>query len=180
MHLYSSTDFGKCNSFFQISLVYFWEIKVRISHKGGMWVQYDSNGAEVLRTAARKARAMGHSYVGSAHILLALLGTPGMAGHLLRGAGLTESLLEPAAGILYGIGTPDLPLPQGLTVQARKILRTAAQEAKALGTKKVCPLHILLAVLRIRQTAAAELLSLGNVEADILFTRTISCLAGSR
>ena len=140
-------------------------------------MQYDSNGAEVLRTAARKARAMGHSYVGSAHILLALLGTPGMAGHLLRGAGLTESLLEPAAGILYGIGTPDLPLPQGLTVQARKILRTAAQEAKALGTKKVCPLHILLAVLRIRQTAAAELLSLGNVEADILFTRTISCLA---
>ncbi len=140
-------------------------------------MQYDSNGAEVLRTAARKARAMGHSYVGSAHILLALLGTPGMAGHLLRGAGLSERILEPVAGLLYGIGTPDLPLPQGLTAQARRILRTAAQEAKALGAKKVGPLHILLAVLRFRQSAAAELLVLGDVDPDILFTRTISYIA---
>jgi len=140
-------------------------------------VQYDESAAELLRTAARKARTMGHSYVGSAHILLALLVVPGMAGHLLRGAGLTESILEPATGVLYGIGTPDLPLPQGLTAQARKILRTAAQEAKALGVKKVSPLHILLAILRGRQSAAAELLVLGNVDADILFTRTISYLA---
>ena len=140
-------------------------------------MQLDENAAELLRIAARKARMMGHSYVGSAHILLALLGVPGAAGHLLRGAGLTESILEPVAGILYGIGSPDLPLPQGLTAQARKILRVAAREAKALGTKKVSPLHILLAVLRSRQGAASELLVLGNVDADILFTRTISYLA---
>ena len=140
-------------------------------------MQYDDNSAELLRAAARKARTMGHSYVGSAHILLALLQTPSMAGHLLRGAGLTEGLLEPAAGLLYGIGTPGLPLPQGLTAQARKILRVACQEAKALGARKVSPLHILLAVLRGRQTAAAELLTLGNVDGDILFTRTISYLA---
>ena len=177
MHLYSSTDFRKSNSFFQISLVYFWNLGSTISPKGGMWVQYDENAAVVLRSAAKKARAMGHSFVGSAHILLALMEAPGMAGHLLRGAGLRESLLEPAAGVLYGMGTPDLPLPQGLTGQARKILRTAAQEAKALDAKKVSPLHILLAVLRFRQGAAYELLTLGNVDGDILFTRTLSYMA---
>ena len=177
MHLYSSTDFRKSNSFFQISLVYFWKLSERISPKGGIWVQYDENAAQLLRAAARKARTMGHSYVGSAHILLALLQTPGMAGHLLRGAGLTEGLLEPAAGLLYGLGTPDLPLPQGLTAQAKRILLTAAREAKALNTKKVTPLHILLAVLRLRQTAAYELLALGNVDGDVLFTRTLSYMA---
>ena len=140
-------------------------------------MQYDDHAADLLRTAARKARAMGHSYVGSAHILLALAQTPGMTGQLLSGAGLTGSLLEPVAGLLYGIGTPDLPLPQGLTAQARRILRCAAQEAKSLGARKVGPLHILLAVLRSNQTAAAELLVLGNVDADILFTRTLSCIA---
>ena len=140
-------------------------------------MQYDQEAAELLRAAARKARTMGHSYVGSAHILLALAQTPGMAGHLLHGAGLTDSLLEPAAGLLYGIGTPDLPLPQGLTAQARRILRAAAREAKELGAKKVGPIHILLAVLRSRQTAASELLVLGNVDADILFTRTLSYIA---
>ena len=46
-----------------------------------------------------------------------------------------------------------------------------------MGARKVSPLHILLAVLRGHQTAAAELLTLGNVDADILFTRTISYLA---
>ena len=143
-------------------------------------MQYDQDAAQLLRTAAGKARAMGHSYVGSAHILLALLDAPGMAGQLLCGAGLTHSLLEPAAGILYGIGTSDLPLPQGLTAQAKGILRTAAQEAKALGDKKVRPLHILLAVLRSRQTAAAELLILGNVDPDILFTRTLCYLTETR
>ena len=177
MHLYSSTDFRKCNSFFQISLVYFWKLSERISPKGGMWVQYDENAAYLLRAAARKARAMGHSYVGSAHILLSLLQAPGMAGHLLRGAGLTEGLLEPAAGLLYGLGTPDLPLPQGLTAQAKRILLAAAREAKALNAKKVTPLHILLAVLRLRQTAAYELLTLGNVDGDVLFTRTLSYIA---
>ena len=140
-------------------------------------MQYDGSAADLLRTAARKARLMGHSYVGSAHILLALVQSPGLTGQLLHGAGLTESLLQPVAGLLYGIGTPNLPLPQGLTPQARKILRCAAREAKNLGAKKVCPLHILLAVLRFRQTAAAELLVLGNVDADILFTRALSCIA---
>ncbi len=174
MHLYSNMDFRKSNSFFQISPVYFSEPAERISKKGGMRVQYDNDATELLRMAAGKARAMGHSYVGSAHILLALQQAPGMAGHLLRGAGLTGSLLEPAVGLLYGIGTPDLPLPQGLTRQAQKLLRTAAQEARALGARRVSPLHILLAVLRSRQGAAAELLTLGNVDADTLFTRTIS------
>ena len=141
-----------------------------------MQVQYDEEATQLLRTAARKARAMGHSYVGSAHILLALCRSGGMARHLLYSAGLTEGLLGSVTQLLYGVGTPDLPLPQGLTAQARRILRNAAIEAKGLGARKVGSLHIFLAVLRSRQTAASELLALGNVDADILFTRAISCI----
>ena len=144
--------------------------------RGEMPVQYDEDATRLLKTAAQKARSMGHSYVGSAHILLALSQNTGMAQHLLYGAGLTDTLLDSVAQLLYGVGTPDLPLPQGLTAHARRILRSAALEAKGLGAKKVSPLHILLAVLRSRQTAAAELLVLGNVDVDILFTRTVSCI----
>ena len=157
MHLYSSTDFGKCNSFFQISLVYFWEIKVRISHKGGMWVQYDSNGAEVLRTAARKARAMGHSYVGTAHLLLALGEEPGLPAMLLTGSGLDVQTAQRMAEVLYGKGCAGLPLPQGFSAQMRRVLHRAGSEAKLLQDRLVRPVHLLLALLRQGKADAGDL-----------------------
>ena len=39
---------------------------------------------ELIRISGEKARCLGHSYVGSIHILLALLEQPGETGTLLR------------------------------------------------------------------------------------------------
>ena len=139
-------------------------------------MNYDQNALDLILDAADSARRMGHSYVGSAHILLALTRCPGMAGHLVRGSGLEENLIRSAMAVLYGVGTPDLPLPQGMTAQLRKILRTAGAEAKALGSKAVRPLHILLAVLRQERSSATELLRLGAVDGDLLFTKAAEYL----
>ena len=134
---------------------------------------YDDDALTLIRSAAGKARSMGHSYVGSAHLLLALTEAPGMAGLLLRGAGVESGLIQSMATVLYGTGTPDLPLPQGFTAQARKILRFAGNEARQLGSKAVGPQHILLSLLRRDRTAAGELLELSGADADILFSRTL-------
>ena len=139
-------------------------------------MNYDQNALDLILDAADSARRMGHSYVGSAHILLALTRCPGMAGHLVRGSGLEENLIRSAMAVLYGVGTPNLPLPQGMTAQLRKILRTAGAEAKELGSKEVRPLHILLALLRQERSSAAELLRLGAVDGDLLFTKTAEYL----
>ena len=66
----------------------------------------------MIQAAARKARDLGHSYVGSAHLLLALLREPGGMGLVLRQLGVDPELTEAMAQLLYGAGTPDLPLPQ--------------------------------------------------------------------
>jgi len=86
-------------------------------------LRYHVQTADLIQRSARKARELGHSYVGSAHILLALSREPGAAGQVLRQLGVDPDLTERMAQLLYGAGTPDLPLPQGLTRGAQRLLR---------------------------------------------------------
>ena len=85
-------------------------------------MHYEEEGRKLIREAGAKAREMGHSYVGSGHLLMALAAQPGTAGSLLRCAGAEPEILEEFAAILWGRGS-SLPLAQGLTGTARSILR---------------------------------------------------------
>ena len=115
--------------------------------EGGDAVQYDDDASRLILTAGRWARDLGHSYVGSEHLLLALTQEPGWTGHLLRNAGLDTELLQLFARGLRGSGRADLPLPQGLTRSAKGILHGAVAEARSLQSRTVGSLHILLALL---------------------------------
>ena len=134
-------------------------------------MRYENEMLDIIRTAGEKARFLGHSYVGSAHLLLALTQEKSTAGQILRGAGLSPGTMENMVLVLYGRGTSDLPLPQGLTPEARKILRGAAREAKYHNEKKINTAHLLLALLRREENAAGELLLLSGVDANDLFTQ---------
>ena len=111
-------------------------------------VHYHTMTAELIQAAARKARSLGHSYVGSAHLLLALSREPGGMGLVLRQLGVDPELTEAMVQLLYGAGTPDLPLPQGLTPEVRDLLRSAAREAKQQKCREIQPQHLLLAMAR--------------------------------
>ncbi len=137
---------------------------------------FGQNSQVVIRKAGQNARAMGHSYVGSVHLLLALTQEVSGVGLLLRGAGLETELLRSIAAVLYGTGTTALPLPQGLTRQAAKILRGAAKEARYWGRQEIQPMHILLSLLRADRCAAADLLRLGIIDTQELFTRVVDHL----
>ena len=133
-------------------------------------MRYDQRTIDVLLAAGNEARALGHSCVGSVHLLLALCRSASNAGNLLRNAGMEGDLAQAALQSLYGVGTPQLPLPQGWTRQAKHILYLAGQEARQLGSREVGQLHILLAILRAERSDAWSLLALGCVEMDALFT----------
>ena len=139
-------------------------------------MRYEAESRALILAAGRKARAMGHSYVGSAHLLLALAEEPGQVGVLLRGAGVDPVIAEDFASVLYGRGTADLPLPQGMTGTARAILRAAAREARYSRCSRVKPVHILLALTRRQRTGAAMLLTLSGVDTGGLFSRTVDHL----
>ncbi len=144
-------------------------------------MDYSPQMRSLLQGAAQTARNMGHSYVGSVHLLLMLSQTGDGAGRLLRDVGAEPVLLKNMATVLYGRGTPDLPLPQGFTPAARQILRDARQEARFFASRQVGTWQLLLALLRRESSAAATLLQLAGVEPQALFTQTVEHLhwAGS-
>ena len=122
------------------------------------------------------ARQLGHSYVGTVHLLMALCEAPGGTGQLLRGMGMEPSFTREMAMLLYGVGDASLPLPQGLSRSAARVLRQAAREAREHGCREVLPAHLLLAVAREDDCAAGELLKIHGISADALFTNTLEHL----
>ena len=138
-------------------------------------MRFDSHATEVLTACGNYARTMGHSYVGSVHILLALSGSGELAGHLLRSSGMQTEMLDRAVRLLHGSSCPS-PLPQGWTAQARQILRGAAWEAYSRKDKWITPVHILLAMLRGSRHDAAELMLLGGVDTQLLFSAAVDAM----
>lgn len=140
-------------------------------------MRYHLQTQELICLAGQKARSMGHSYVGSAHLLLALALQPGIPGQLLRCAGVDPVLTEEMTLLFFGAGTADLPLPQGLSHGARGILRSAVREARRQTCRDVEPVHVLLALARRGDCAAGELLELEGVRPEELFHRTVEYLS---
>ena len=137
---------------------------------------YTVQSEKILRGAWAQAVGMGHSYVGSEHLLLALSeqsGTP--AGRLLRWAGLEPGMLRRAILRRSGRGDGTARLPQGLTGEAMDVLSGARAEMRQLGRKRICPEHILLAISRREDSTAAGILRDSGVSTDCVFSEiTIS------
>ena len=138
-------------------------------------MRYSQEAADVIVAAAAQARNLGHSFVGSVHLLMALCARADEAGMLLRSAAVTEKFVHDAAAVLCGVGTKGLPLPQGFTPEARQILRTAGSEAALMESALVRPLHLLLALTRRHECTAAMVLRITGTDPDELFTMALEC-----
>ena len=138
-------------------------------------MRYSQEAADVIVAAAARARGLGHSFVGSIHLLMALCSASDEAGMLLRSAAVTEKFVHDAAAVLCGVGEKGLPLPQGFTPEARQILRTAGSEAALLQTGLVRPLHLLLALTRRHESTAVMVLRIAGADPDELFTMALEC-----
>lgn len=137
-------------------------------------MQYAADARNILLSAASEARRLGHSYIGSGHILLAMIRIPGAAGQILRFSGVESVLTESMVCVLYGRGTAQMPLHQSYSGQAKQILHRAGNEARMLKSKHVGGVHLLLATLRTEKTAAQDILLLSGVDKGWLFSQTVA------
>ncbi len=135
-------------------------------------MEFGAGSIRVIALSLEKSRNLGHSYVGTVHILLALCQDRTMAGELLRSSGGDPEFCLDAAAVLYGLGDGTLPTPQGFTPAARRLLRLSAREARQLGKKTVEPIHMLLGLLR-QDCQGTRLLDFCLVDREDLFSRTI-------
>ena len=139
-------------------------------------MRYTEESVRLIQSAAYYARELGHSYVGSQHLLMALMYEPGWPGQLLRISGLETDRAEKILRNLYGRGTPLLPLAQGFSHTAKLVLRDAGREAKQNGRREVIGIHLLLSLLRHPRSGAQEILRISGVDPDCVFTKTVDYL----
>ena len=137
---------------------------------------YSRQSQQLLRSSWEKARSLGHSYVGSVHLLMALSQEQSLSGQLLSGFGVREEMTHNIVWVLFGAGTPGLPLYQGFTRQAAAILRGAGQEAKLAKSAMVEPEHIFLSLLRRDHSAAGTVMRIYGIDPQEMFHRTVEHL----
>jgi ATP-dependent Clp protease ATP-binding subunit ClpC len=100
----------------------------------------------VIDRARDEARGLGADYVGTEHLLLALLADGGVAGSALAAVGVaTEAVRERAAAV-----RPPVPPVgrSGLTTRAERVLELAEELAEERGRRQPESRDVLVALVR--------------------------------
>lgn len=127
--------------------------------------------AELAIENARDAAGdLGHSFVGTEHLLLGIMMEKnGLGAKVLERSGLDIQTLRRAIAELDGCGAPSVP-GQGLTVRARVAVEKAAAEAAALHHGGIGTEHLLLGILRQSDCGGCQILRSMNIDANIIYT----------
>ncbi len=135
------------------------------------------SAADLVKQAGRESRSLGHSYVGTEHLLLAMLDGPeNTARRILRWMGWEHDLWRDLLLSFRGRGSAAVPLPGGLSAMARRVLAAAGREAKALRSERVEPEHLLLAMMRTGGCTAHRLLQQYGADVDAIFSDVCNSL----
>ena len=141
--------------------------------------RFTSTALGAIRLAQENAARLGHSYVGSEHLLLGLASQEySMAARLLREAGADSQTLRAAIAQLVGTGVPNRTLHQGLTPQCCQVIQRAAAESRRLHQTSVSAEHLLLGLLREPSCSAVRLLADCQVDSRGLYRAVCASLGG--
>ena len=139
--------------------------------------KFTERAEQALRLAHEAAAELGHSHVGSEHMLLGLIreGT-GVAARALSGAGVTDEKIHRLIVDNLGTGEPGESTPQGLTPRAKRIIEIAMAEAVRLGHNYVGTEHLLMGLLREGDCFAARMIAACGVDAQRLYMSILGML----
>ncbi len=120
---------------------------------------FTARANNAINYAILSAEQLGHTYVGSEHLLLGLLREGGgVAGTILTQKRITYEQISRGVVRLVGQGMLSSLAPGDFTPRCKRILETASTEAKAALQPQADTEHILLAMLRERDCYALRLL----------------------
>lgn len=114
---------------------------------------------DAVNLSIAQASALGHTYIGSEHLLLGLLSVgSGTAYTALRAKGITTEDVSDLLVKTVGRGIQSVLTPNDLTPCCKRIFENAVQEARELGSPTVGTEHLLLAALREPESYAVNYL----------------------
>ena len=123
-----------------------------------MFDRFSERSAQVFVEAQNEAKEMGHSYVGTEHILLAILKQDLPIVDTLAEMGITYARTKNEVISMVGMGMRGFSSSPQMTPRAKRVIELAYEEAKYLGSDKIHPEHILLGIIREGEGIAVHVL----------------------
>lgn len=134
--------------------------------------RFTSAASDALGSAMAAARSLGHTYIGTEHLLLGLLSVEGAAKQILTARGASEEQTRAMIIEMAGSGSPTNVGPGDMTPRTKRLIESAARESARLGHSYIGTEHLLLAMLGEPDCVALRLLSaqgvdLGELSSDL-------------
>ncbi|KAI3966354.1 hypothetical protein MKW92_049234 [Papaver armeniacum] len=144
-----------------------------------MFERLTEKGIRVIMLAQEEGRRLGHNFVGTELILLALIGEgTGIAAKVLKSMGinLKDARMEVEKIIGRGSGFVEVQIP--FTRRAKRVLELSREEARQLGHYYQGTEHLLLAILREGEGVASRVLENLGADPDNIRKQVIQMVNG--
>lgn len=132
--------------------------------------KFTDKARKVLVLAQEEARALRQPYVGTEHVLLALLKEKeGLAAQALDHLGVTyEATLTCVQQLIKGDASTDVSGHLSFTPRVKRVLENSLREAMQMGKSYISTEHLLLGIVREGEGTAIDVLRKLGVEGDAI------------
>lgn len=135
---------------------------------------------KALNKAVEAAENLGHTYIGSEHLLLGLLSdTSTVAGTVLSSKKITYDNVEEYIKQTIGIGVPTQLGIEDFTPRSKRIIETALSLSNGMGYSLAGTEHILLSIARDGSCYAEQILNQAGVSGDSIINEVSKKLMNS-
>jgi hypothetical protein len=141
--------------------------------------RFTERARKVVVLAQEEARALGHNYIGSEHLLLGLLREEeGLAARVLEHLDITPERVRAQVERIVnrGEGMTEGQIP--FTPRAKRVLELAGREALSLGQNYIGTEHILLGLTRENEGVATRILLDFDADWETIRSEVIRMLSG--
>lgn len=130
-----------------------------------MQKSYTKQAEEVLRAAKKLAKQMGHPYIGTEHLLVALRQVyTGVAGQVLAANGIEEDeILKVVKELVSPVGESETKAKPEESPRLSYLLDNSVGQAMKFRSKEIGTEHMLLAILMDSECVASKILTTLNV-----------------
>ena len=141
--------------------------------------KFSQRARTVLGLAQEEAQRFNHNYIGTEHLLLALVREgEGVAAKVLTNLGVELTQVRKAVEYLIGRGERPPTGQIGFTPRARKVVELAVDEAKQMSHQFVGTEHLLLGLIREGEGVAAGILRSLRLDLEAVRQETLTVLGG--
>lgn len=141
--------------------------------------KFTDRARKVLTLSKEEARQMRHSFIGTEHLLLALVREgEGVAAKVLENLGVVDfAQVRELVESFVGVGEREIDGEIGMTGRAKKVIELAVDESHRVGHHYLGTEHLLLGLLREGEGIGAKVLAKLNIRLEQARSQVLQVLS---